>query len=58
MKTDGWRNGSMVKDFGKIDTTKTAYFSFGEPMEISGKGNEEQQAINDFIVGKLETWED
>ncbi len=58
LKTDGWQNGTMIKDFGKIDTTKTAYFSFGEPMEVSGKGNEEQQAINDFIVGKLEDWED
>jgi len=58
LKTDGWRNGSIAKDFGRIDTSKTAYFAFGAPLEIKGKGAEEQQAINEFIVGKLKNWKD
>lgn len=58
LKTDGWQNGSIAKDFGRINTSKTAYFAFGEPMEIKGRGTEEQQAINDFIVEKLKNWQD
>jgi len=58
LKTDGWKNGSMVKDLGRIDTGKKARFSFGEPMTVSGKGVAEQQAVNDFIEGKLTEWRD
>jgi len=58
LKTDGWKNGRMVKDLGTIDTDKKAYFSFGKPMDVSGKGVKEQQAVNDFIVGKLKEWQD
>ena len=58
LKTDGWKNGSIVKDLGRIDVNRKACFSFGEPMEVSGKGAEEQQAVNDFIVAKLKEWEE
>jgi len=58
LKTDGWQNGSMLKDFGKIDRNKNVYFAFDKPMPVTGKGNEEQQIINDFIAGKLKIWRD
>lgn len=56
LKTDCWQNGSWLKDFGKIDTTKTACFSFGKPTLVAGKGEEEQAAVNAFIVHSLKRW--
>lgn len=58
LKTDAWENGKMFKDFGRIDRSVIARFAFGKPLEVSGRGNEEHQAINDFIAGKLSDWED
>ncbi|MDK9707027.1 MAG: 1-acyl-sn-glycerol-3-phosphate acyltransferase [Desulforhopalus sp.] len=57
LKTDCWQNGSWLKDFGKIDTTKAACFSFGVPTMVAGKGEEEQTAVNAFIVDSLRKWE-
>lgn len=56
LKTDCWQNGQWLKDFGQIDTSRTAYFSFGEPIYISGKGDEEHQKINAFIGSELNRW--
>ena len=56
LKTDAWQNGKYFKDFGVIDVSKKACFAFGEPFLVEGKGTEEQQAINQFIVGKLGSW--
>ena len=58
LKTDAWQNGKLFKDFGTIDRGKTAYFAFGKPLEVIGRGNEEQQAVNDFITEKLGDWRD
>lgn len=58
LKTDCWRNGRKFKDFGKLDLSKTAYFSFGKPLNVTGKGDVEQAAINTFIADKLKSWED
>ncbi len=57
LKTDAWQNGRMVKDFGRLDVKKTAYFSFGKSLRVEGKGNEEQAAINNFIAEKLQGWQ-
>lgn len=57
LKTDCWQNGKKFKDFGRLDLTKTAHFAFGEPIKVSGKGDEEHAAINAFIGGKLKEWE-
>jgi 1-acyl-sn-glycerol-3-phosphate acyltransferase len=54
--TDAWGNGKYIKEAGKIDTQKTVYISFGEPMFISGNGSEEHQAIINFISQKLREW--
>ncbi|BHH86309.1 1-acyl-sn-glycerol-3-phosphate acyltransferase [Desulforhopalus sp. 52FAK] len=58
LKTDCWENGNRFKDFGRINTMKKAYFAFGEPLIVEGKGDEEQQQINEFISGKLVEWAD
>jgi 1-acyl-sn-glycerol-3-phosphate acyltransferase len=56
LKTDCWQNGNKIKDFGKLDVTKTAHFAFGEPMKVEGKGDAEHAAVNAFIAGKLKGW--
>ncbi len=56
LKTDAWQNGKYLKDFGKIDAGKKVCFAFGEQLSVSGKGAEEQQAINTFIMEKLGEW--
>jgi 1-acyl-sn-glycerol-3-phosphate acyltransferase len=54
--TDTWNNGKYVKDVGILDTSKTAYFAFGEPMEITGNGSEQHQNVIDFISSNLIKW--
>lgn len=56
LKTDCWENGNILKDFGRINTQKIAYFKFGEPLQVEGKGEAEQTQINDFISEQLATW--
>ena len=54
--TDAWANGKKLKDFGKIDPAKHVYISFGEPINVSGKGQEEHEQVLDFIGEKLNQW--
>lgn len=54
--TDAWENGKIVKDFGKIDTSKKALISFGKPLTISGNGSEQQQEVINFITSHLKEW--
>lgn len=54
--TDAWSNGKVIKDVGDIDTSKTVYFSFGEPMEIIGNGSEQHKAVVEFIKTHLKEW--
>jgi len=56
LKTDGWQNGRRFKDFGKLDRRKTAFFRFGEPFRVEGKGNLEHEKINRFITDHLRQW--
>lgn len=56
LKTDCWQNGKKFKDFGALDTSKMAYFAFGKPIFVEGKGAKEQTAINDFISKKISEW--
>ncbi len=55
--TDAWGNGVRLKDFGRIDPSKKVYFSFGEPIEVKGKGTEVHQGIVDFIQKHLAAWQ-
>jgi 1-acyl-sn-glycerol-3-phosphate acyltransferase len=54
--TWAWSTGKLIKDFGPIIPSRTIHFAFGEPMEVAGKGQEEQQRIINFIQEHLETW--
>jgi 1-acyl-sn-glycerol-3-phosphate acyltransferase len=54
--TDAWGNGKIIKEAGKIDSSKTVYFAFGEPLYIKGNGSEEHQKVLEFIAGKFKEW--
>lgn len=53
LKTDAWRNGKIIKDFGPIDNGKMVYFSFGEPLLVETKGDKEHKQVINFISGKI-----
>jgi len=57
LKTDAWANGTLLKDYGKIDPRKTVHFAFGKPMLIRDRGIEEHEEIVRFITTKLGEWE-
>ncbi|MCC6492816.1 MAG: 1-acyl-sn-glycerol-3-phosphate acyltransferase [Pirellulales bacterium] len=58
LKTDAWRLGKgWLADFGRIDPRRKVRFAFGEPIRATGRRGGEQQAILDFISGRLQTWE-
>jgi len=57
LKTDAWGNGKHIKDFGRIDRSKSVHFAFGEPMRVQGRGAEEHGAVSEFIEGKLQEWQ-
>lgn len=56
IKTDFWGNGKVVKELGPLDSSKTIHFRFGEPLNITGSGKEENQKIISFILESLEEW--
>jgi 1-acyl-sn-glycerol-3-phosphate acyltransferase len=57
LKTDAWGVGPIfLKDFGKIDPSKKVYFSFGEPITVSGRGDEEHNKTVEFISSRLREW--
>jgi len=57
LKTDCWQNGKKIKDFGKLDVSKTAHFAFGTPLTVEGKGEAEHTRINTFISQKIQEWQ-
>jgi len=54
--TDAWANGSIVKDFGKIDPSKKVRIAFGKPLTITGNGSEQHQQVIEFITSHLTKW--
>ncbi|MDR0476474.1 MAG: 1-acyl-sn-glycerol-3-phosphate acyltransferase [Desulfobulbaceae bacterium] len=56
LKTDAMENGRIIKELGKINPERTVHFAFAPPLTISGTGREEHQAINAFILEKLDAW--
>ncbi len=54
--TDAWGNGKYVKEVGKLDPKKEMKLEFGEPFEVTGKGNEEHERVLDFIESRLIEW--
>ena len=57
LKTDFWKNGKIIKDFGNIDRSKKIFFRFGEPIHVTGNGKEDHEKIVQFIVAQLAEWE-
>jgi len=57
LKTDAWGIGPLfLKDFGKIDPSKTVHMCFGEPLNVAGRGEEEHRKVVEFIASKLKEW--
>ena len=56
LMTHAWENGKLIKEFGKIDPEKKVRFSFGKPIWVRSRGNDEHQAVIDFINSKLNEW--
>lgn len=56
LKTDAWGNGRLVKDFGRIDPSRTVHFAFGAPLRVTQQGAAEHQEIIRFIVSNLKAW--
>lgn len=54
--TDAWGNGKIVKEVGKIDTSKIVRISYGKPIQVKGNGSEEHQQVIEFIANKLTEW--
>lgn len=57
LKTDYWGNGKVIKELGPIDHKKEIYFRFGDPINVTGSGKEENQEIIEFINSSLRGWE-
>lgn len=57
LRTDTLQNGSIIKDFGKIDRNRPVRLAFDASIEVLGRGNEEMGRVNSFIEQKLQEWE-
>lgn len=58
LKTDFLGNGRFLRDLGPVHPEKDVYFEFGEPMDITGNGSEQQKKIVEFISSRVKTWRD
>ncbi|MFA3781453.1 lysophospholipid acyltransferase family protein [Melioribacteraceae bacterium 4301-Me] len=54
--TDAWENGKIIKEFGKIDTSKKVRFCFGEPITDLSNTSLAHLGIINFIKNKLIEW--
>lgn len=54
--TDAWGNGSILKDFGRINLKKTVHLAFGAPMNVEGNGSQNHAEVIRFIQEKLREW--
>ena len=54
--TDAWRNGKHIKDLGPIDPSKKAFFAFGAPVRVQGRGADAHNAVIQFIQQNLQKW--
>ncbi|TBR19164.1 1-acyl-sn-glycerol-3-phosphate acyltransferase [bacterium] len=56
LKTDFQANGSLVKDIGPLDRTKTVRFRFGAPLDVGADGKAANAAVVKFIAAALSEW--
>ncbi len=56
LKTDMWRNGRILKDFGPLDVSREVYFEFGKPFHVKSNGKNEHENVISFIKSRLNDW--
>ncbi len=57
VKTDAWSTGKRLKDFGPLVADRPIHLAFGEPMEVTGNGKAQNDAVVRFILDRLAGWE-
>lgn len=56
IKSDAWESGRIIKDLGRIYPSKAVHFSFGPPLRITGRGDDEHRLVMEFISSRLKQW--
>lgn len=56
LRTDVWGTGKRIRDMGPINPSLPVRFAFGNPVEVVDNGREAQDAVIDFITGKVRSW--
>ena len=56
VKTDFWGDGQKIKDFGPLHLDKKVHISFGEPLQLSGRGKAEHHRVVEYISSHLKEW--
>jgi 1-acyl-sn-glycerol-3-phosphate acyltransferase len=56
LKTDFSGIGPFIKEFGRIDRSKTVHFKFGDPLDAVRDPKAAQAALVDFISRSLRQW--
>jgi len=56
VKTDAWSQGKRLKDFGPLYPDRPVHMALGEPMEVTGNGKAQNDAVIAFIQNKLAEW--
>ena len=56
VKTDFWRPGRLIKEFGPLDRSQEIHIEFGAPLSITGNGRDQHQSIVDFVRTRLVSW--
>jgi 1-acyl-sn-glycerol-3-phosphate acyltransferase len=54
--TWAWSQGKIHKDFGPIIPSRPIHFAIGEPIEVTGKGQEAHEHVIAFIQEHLAKW--
>lgn len=58
LKTDFWKQGTLVKDLGPLDRTQRIHFAFGEPIPVESRnGKDENNRAIAFIQERLSEWQ-
>lgn len=56
IKTDFWKTGKLIKDFGPLDRSQDVYIEFGAPVTIEGNGKDQHKEMVEFIGERLKSW--
>jgi len=57
LRTDAWRLGKPpLKDLGILDPRVPAYFAFGAPIPVEGRGTAAHEQVLTFIESHLDAW--